>query len=102
MQDMSGLNEFMGCIQRGRANLTPNFVLNGDLIYGVNLEWMRTYYKAYFPPALMTEAMRVCDAEFISGRQSIEWGFGRTQELFKVCGDEHNFELASPNPVRFL
>ena len=102
VQDMSGLNHFLGCIQRGRANLTPPYVLLGDLIYGVNLAYIRTYYKAYFRHAQMTPAMRVCDAEFISCRQGIEWGYGRTQGLFKICKDPDNFKLASANPVSFL
>ena len=96
---MSGLNAFLVRIQRGRPALTPPYAGLGDLIYGVNLECIRTYYKAYFRGGQYTDFMRVCDAEARAMREGIEWNYGRTEKLFKICHDPDNFKMAKQNPV---
>ena len=96
---MSGLNEFLVRIQRGRAALTPPFAGFGDLIYGVNLECIRTYFKAYFRGQQYTDYMKVCDAELKPCREGIEWNYGRTERLFKICHDPDNFKMGKRHPV---
>lgn len=97
VHDMSGLNDFLTCIQRGRYQ--RKYAVLGDGIYGMDFECIRSYYKAHFQPAQMTEYMRVCDAEMKACRQSIEWGYGKTSNVFSICKDPDNFKLGKQNPV---
>lgn len=99
VQDMSGLNNFLRGIQRNRPNLTPPYAGFGDYSYGVNLECLRSYYWVYFPPAQLTEYMNVCDAEFKSCRQGIEWYYGKTENIFSICKNSNNFKMGQRNPV---
>jgi hypothetical protein len=95
---MSGLNEFLTAIQQDRPATTPPYSCMGDSIYGVNLECIRSYFKAHFTPAMMTEFMRVCDAEMRACRQHIEFNYGRTASLFSICADPDRFKLAQHKP----
>jgi hypothetical protein len=95
---MSGLNEFLIAIQQDRPATTPPYSCMGDSIYGVNLECIRSYSKAHFTPAMMTEFMRVCDAEMRACRQHIEFNYGRTASLFSICADPDRFKLAQHKP----
>ena len=97
VNDMSGLNQFLSCIQRGRY--PRKYAVLGDGVYGMINECIRSYYKAYFTPAQMTEYMRVCDAEMKGCRQSIEWGYGKTATIFAICDNADNFKLGKKNPV---
>ena len=96
LQDTSGLNAFLRCIQRNLYQ-TAYSVL-GDKIYGVNLDCIRSYYSAYFRRNQMTEYMRICDAEMKACRQSIEWNFGKNQNVFSICKDPDQFKLGKQNP----
>ncbi len=60
---MSGLTEFLTAIQQDRPAITPPYACMGDSVYGVNLECIHSYFKAHFTPSMMTEFMRICDAE---------------------------------------
>ena len=97
VQDMSGLNEFLRCIQLGRY--PRKYAALGDGIYGVEMECIRSYFKAHFTRAQVTPYMRVCDAEMKACRQSIEWGYGKTSNVFAICKNEDNFKLGKQNPV---
>ena len=96
VHDMSGLNQFLSCIQRGRY--PRKYAALGDGIYGMDFECIRSYYKAHFPQAQMTEYMRVCDSEMKACRQSIEWGYGKTDNIFSICDNADNFKLGKRNP----
>ena len=102
LQQMSGLNNFLSLIHRGRPNLTPPYAALGDGVYRTNLECIRTYYRGYFNGAALTPYMRVCDAEMSGCRQSIEWGYGKTSNMFSICKDPDNFKLAESNPVSYV
>ena len=99
VQDMSRLGNFLRLIQRGRPALTPPYAVLGDFPYGVNMETIRTYYRAYFTPATRTEYMNICDAVFGDVRQGIEWMYGKTENNFKVCSNPNNFKMGQRNPV---
>lgn len=100
VQHMSGLNEFLRCIQRGRPHLTPPYSACGDSIYNVNLKYLRMYYSTYIPPAARSHYMKVCDAELTACCQTIEWGYGKTANIFRICSSPANFKLRKKNPVR--
>ena len=88
---MSGLNNFLILIQR--VFNAPYSAL-GDLIYGINLECIRSYYRAYLPPHLLTEAHRIVDAELRGTRQNIEFQYGKGANVFSICSEMKNFRLA--------
>lgn len=94
--NLSNINLWLRGLQQGVNN--PPYSALGDLIYRVNLDCIRTYYRAYFSPAEMTEFMRYCDAELRSCRQHIELGYGKTANLFKICDHYSNMKLAQSNP----
>ena len=96
LQDTSGLNAFLRCIQRNLYQ--PAYSVLGDKIYGVNLDCIRSYYSAYFRRNQRTEYMRICDAEMKACRQSIEWNFGKNQNVFSICKDPGQFKLGTRNP----
>ena len=100
VQDMSGLNTFLEQVQSGRY--VPPYAGFGDFIYGINVPCIRTYYRAYFPPALRTEYMRICDAELGACRQGIEWDYGKTSDIFAITKNPDNFRLAKSSPVSLL
>ncbi|NCF89935.1 MAG: hypothetical protein GWQ05_03100 [Verrucomicrobiaceae bacterium] len=85
VHDMSGLNE--------------KYAALGDGVYGVNMECIRSYFNAHFTAAQITEFMRVCDAEVKGSRQSIEWGYGKTENVFAACHSADSFKLGKRNPV---
>lgn len=95
---MSRLNEFLVTIQQGRPDTTPTFCSLGDCAYGVNLQCIRSYYRAYYNPAMLTAYMRECDLELRGCRQHIELKYGRTASLFSICNDPSNFKLAQHTP----
>jgi hypothetical protein len=47
----------------------------------------------------MTDNMRVCDSEITSCRQSIEWGYAKTSNVFSICTNANDFELGNKTPV---
>lgn len=98
MLRMSGLNDFLVNIQQGRPETTPLYAGLGDCIYGVNLEAIRSYYKAHFTPAQMNQFMRICDAEMRACRQHIEFGYGKIANIFSICADSKNFKLGNHRP----
>lgn len=95
---MSRLNDFLVAIQQGQADTTPPFSSLGDCAYGVNLQCIRSYYRAYFNPAMLTLFMRECDRELRGCRQHIELKYGRVARIFSICDDPSNFKLAQHTP----
>ena len=89
----------MTCAQQGRLALEPPYSGFGDSLYSVNLECLRTYYRVYFIRELIMEYMRICDAEMTACRESIEWDYAKTGNIFKICKDPANFKLGQKNPV---
>ena len=70
---MSGLNEFLTVIQQNRPAIKPPYACMGGSIYDMNFECICSYFKAHFTPAMMTEFMRVCDAEMCACCKHIEF-----------------------------
>ena len=95
--DMSGLNEFLVNIQNGVFD--PLYAGMGDLIYGVNLQCIRTYFSTYFPPGLRTPYMQICDAEIKACRQGIEWNYAKTAHIFAIYKNPDNFKMGKANRV---
>ena len=46
----------------------------------------------------MTEYMRICDTEMEACRQTIEWNFGKNQNIFSICKDPYQYKLRKQNP----
>jgi len=95
VQNMSGLNNFLILIQQ---NFNAPYSALGDLIYGVNWQCIRSYYRAYILPHLMTQQHRIVDAELRAVRQHIEFWYGKAANNFKVIADKKSFKLASHTP----
>jgi hypothetical protein len=87
------------CIQRGRPDLTHPYVGYEDNLYDVNLECIQTSYRAYFSEDQRTKCMNICDAEMDACRETIEWGFGKTGNIFKIGRDPDNFKFGMKKPV---
>jgi len=96
---MSNLPLFLRYIQLGRPELTPPYGAFGDGLYNINSDTVRTYYRAYFAPHIITLSMLVCDEEMQGCRETLEWDFGKTGKIFKICTDPDNFKLGKQNPV---
>ena len=101
VQGMSGLGTFLKYIQLGQPALTPPYSGFGDCIYNVNMECLRTYFRAYFPRHLMTEYVIECDRRMTAVRESVEWDYAKLGNIFSVIKDPSNFKLGQQNPVSF-
>ena len=75
----------------------PLYMAMGDLIYCINADCIRSYYRAYFLLDNLTEFMRYCNAEFRACRQHIEISSGKGDNLFKITESFRSFKLAQSN-----